>query len=107
MYNSVNNGELFLSVRDAAAALSVWPNTALKGLLELESHGFIKPQQKGAFSLKSRHSTTWILTEFPYRDALPTKDFMRWKAPENQKPVSKFETDGLKNCDRGTPKRAA
>ncbi len=105
LYNGVNNGELFLSVRDAAEALGVAPNTAQKTLEELQSLGFVRVAERGAFSLKSRHATTWILTEFPYRDALPTTDFMRWQPTEIQKPASKFDTDSVKRKHRDTLRR--
>lgn len=100
LYNGANNGELFLSVRDAATAINVAPNTALKAFADLETHGFIRAAQRGSFSLKSRHATTWILTEFPYRDALPTKCFARWVPHENQKAVSICNAGDVKICDR-------
>lgn len=100
LYNGMNNGELFLSVRHAAKALNIAPNTASKALRDLLDRGFIRTNQPGTFHLKTRHATTWILTEFGFRDDLPTRDFMRWKAGEKQKPASESDADGIKLCDR-------
>lgn len=108
LFNGMNNGDLFLSVRDAAQALNVTANTAMKAFGELETHGFIRARQRGAFTLKIRHATTWILTEFPHGTELPTKDFMRWAPPAGKEnTVSKIQTDGMKNSDRGGKRRAA
>jgi hypothetical protein len=102
LYNGSNNGQLFLSVRDAAKRLHVTPNTVSPWFGVLIETGFIKVAQRGTFSLKSRHATSWTLTEFPLGDDLPTKEFARWRSTDEiQKPVSKSETDGIKNCDRG------
>lgn len=103
LFDGTNNGRLFLSVRDAAKRLNVSPNTVMPWFHALIEKGFIVASQRGAFSLKKRHATSWILTEFSVGDALPTRDFMRWKAPiDNQKPVSETDTNGIKNCVRGT-----
>lgn len=108
LFNGVNNGELFLSVRDAALGVNVTPNTALKALKELEAHGFIRAALRGAFTLKHRHATTWVLTEFGYANQIPTKDFMRWQPPDkNQKPASNSTTDGINICDRRARNQAA
>lgn len=97
LYNGSNNGDLFLSVREAAKRLGVSNNTASKAFKELEEKGFIIARQKGYFKQKTRHATSWILTEFKYNGQLPTKEFMRW-SPESKTrtqdlilTVSKFE----------------
>ncbi len=104
LHNGMNNGELFLSVREAARRLGVWPNTALKAIHELEDKGFIRPKQRGSFDWKDGKATSWILTEFAHAGQLPTKDFMGWQPEgEKQKPVSENATDGLNHCDRPAP----
>jgi hypothetical protein len=77
LYNGQNNGELFLSEREAAARLGCNPKTAAKALKQLVEWGFIRPVVKGSFHWKERHATDWLLTEFAYGNALPTKDFMK------------------------------
>lgn len=101
LYNGRNNGELFLSVREAARRLRVAPNTAVKAIAQLQDRGFIRANHVGSFNWKGGNATSWILTEFSFADQLPTKDFMRWRPQaENQKPILVLETDGRKNCDR-------
>jgi len=89
-----NNGRIPYSIRQAAAELRISPATASRGLRELQTHGFIIPVTKGAFSLKKRHATEWRLTEFPCdpTHALASKDFMRWR-PRNLEHGIRSETD--------------
>lgn len=87
LYDGQNNGNVFLSVRRAALALNIGKNAAAVGLKQLQERGFIKARQKGAFSLKARHATTWVLTEFEFADQLATKDFTRWVGREKPVPL--------------------
>jgi hypothetical protein len=108
LYNGTNNGELFLSVRCAARRLSISCNTAAKAFKALEGHGFIRAAMRGTFTLKIRHATSWVLTEFEHAGQLATKDFMRWQpSSEIQKPLSKTDTNGMKPCDRASRNEAA
>lgn len=107
LHNGMNNGELFLSVREAGARLNVGKDTAGRYFRELEAKGFIRPRTKGSFDYKARHATCWVLTEFSYAGQLPTKDFMKWRPAEKQKPVPKIRTDGPQNRDRTGRKNAA
>lgn len=81
LYNGTNNGDLYLSVRDAAAAINANKGTASKAFRELEQMGFIRANQAGSFAWKSGKATgkatSWILEEFGFGDALATKAFMR------------------------------
>lgn len=83
-YNGSNNGEISLSVREAALLVHVAKDTASKTLHELEEKGFIKRSQCGSFNFKLRHATTWILTEFELYDTPPTKEFARWSAKNSE-----------------------
>ena len=78
-YNGDNNGDVSMSVREAAKLLGCAINTTRLAFSQLEDRGFIRLSEKGTFRLKSRHSTTWELTEWPRDGKLATKDFMRWK----------------------------
>ena len=105
LYNGLNNGDLFLSVRDAALRLNVSKTTVAPVFKEVESRGFIRARQRGSFAWKERHATSWILTEFSFAGQPPTKDFMRWTpGPEIQKPVRKagqtVQAFGLKKAQR-------
>lgn len=79
LYNSQNNGEIAMSVRRLAERLRVHKDTANKALKELEDRGFIRVAQRGSFHWKGNVATTYILTEYEYRSAAPTKEFLRWK----------------------------
>ena len=81
LHNGHNNGELFLSVREAAQRLNCDKNAAHAAFGILEEHGFIRPHVKGAFTRKTRHATSWVLTEFEHGGQPPTKDFTRWQLP--------------------------
>jgi hypothetical protein len=90
LYYGLNNGELFLSVREAARRLGCSSNFAAKCIAELCDRGFVRPHRLGGFNMKSEArrgtATCWVLTEFPLGNALATKDFMRWTPAPNSQP---------------------
>lgn len=94
-YNGGNNGEISLSVREAAHLIHVAKDTATKSFHELEAKGFIRRNVCGSFNWKLRHATTWILTEYPFLEKEATKDFARW-SPENSDPGPKVGS----NCPK-------
>ncbi len=77
-FNGSNNGEISLSVREAARLVNIAKDTATKAFHELEAKGFIRRNVCGSFNWKLKHATTWILTEHPFGDQLATKEFTRW-----------------------------
>ena len=86
-YNSFNNGEITMSVREAAVLVHISKNTATKCFHELEAKGFIRRNVCGSFDWKLKQATTWILTEFPLGETLATKDFASWTSKkENHGP---------------------
>jgi hypothetical protein len=96
-YDGTNNGEIPYSCREAVASLHVGQTTAVRALRELQERGFIAVTRQGAFSLKTRHSTKWLLTEFPRAGSLAiegSKEFMRWQPPEEKKPAPKIQNTG-------------
>ena len=78
-YNGFNNGEISMSVREAARALHIAKDTATRTFHELEEKGFIKRHVCGSFNWKLRHASTWILTEFALGETPPSKEFARWR----------------------------
>lgn len=79
-YNGANNGEIFMSHRDAAIALAVHRNTVGGWFRELERRGFIvmtRAPHLGPCGVG--RSSTWALTEFPttngHRATLAFKNF--------------------------------
>ena len=90
-FNGSNNGEIFLSVRDAAKFVNIAKDTATKSFHELEAKGFIRRYVCGSFNWKRKHATTWILTEHAFGDQLATKDFASW-VPSKSEPGPKRGT---------------
>ncbi len=97
-YNGSNNGLIVYSVRQAAGELKIGKTTAAKAFTDLQTHGFIVAEQRGAFHWKidltgrrHRPASEWRLTAYHSDRATgverkyPTKEFMRW--PENQNTV--------------------
>jgi hypothetical protein len=84
-YNGINNGRIPYSVRQAANALHISGQTAMRTLRLLQDRGFIVCTKKGAFSMKAvRDASEWRLTEYSddVRPNHATKEFMRWRPPE-------------------------
>lgn len=78
-YNGKNNGYVHCSVRSLAQELGCSPNTASKGIKELEEKGFIKCRFKGKFDHKVHRASEFILTEYPFGENKATKDYVHWK----------------------------
>lgn len=83
-----NNGMIPCSLLELAQEVRISKQTAMRALETLQSRGFIVQTTKGAFNIKHRHATEWLLTEF--KDdragkslALPSKDFARWRKSEH------------------------
>jgi DNA-binding transcriptional MocR family regulator len=87
-YNGSNNGELFLSHRDAARAIGVSKNTVGPYFDELQERGFIHQVQAGYLGPDGvGKAAIWALDELPTADRKPAlKRFLVWKM---QKPVPK------------------
>ncbi len=91
-YNGSNNGEIAMSVRDAARLVGCHKDTAVKALRELEQKGWIRMARTGSFhwkvearGRKHRAATTWRITNQPIGlglDMKATKESQKW-APEN------------------------
>lgn len=92
LYHGGNNGDLFMSERELGRRLAVDRRTARKALADLADRGFIAVTERGGFSRKVRHATSWRLTEHVCDGRLPTKDFMRWPLRRRQQPVLRAST---------------
>ncbi|EHQ99496.1 hypothetical protein [Bradyrhizobium sp. WSM471] len=79
LYNGNNNGEIGLSVRQAAEAIHVAKDTAARAMSRLQDRGFIVATTKGRF-VRKRHATRWRLTEFKcdLTDQPASRDFESW-----------------------------
>jgi hypothetical protein len=78
LYDGGNNGDVFLSIREAAKRLGIGKNRSHDAFRELEDRGFIRAKKRGVFT--TREATTWVLTEFSFGNQPPTKDFMHWQS---------------------------
>ena len=103
-YNGQNNGDVGLSVREAAELVHSSTNTAQRALSRLQDLGFIRVKQKGSFDQKARHSTRWILTMYPYNNQDETKDFMRWKPEAKNKSRYQSRVPSVSIQSTETPK---
>jgi hypothetical protein len=84
LHNGSNNGRVFLSQRDAAAAAGVADvGAAGRALRELVDCGFIRVTTRGAFSVKERHATAFRLTFEPCEAQPPTNDWRKY-SPEQE-----------------------
>lgn len=103
LFNGFNNGELFLSVRQAAKRLGCGKNLAAELIEQLRDRGFIRPNEVGAFNMKAAagggKATSWILTEHPFGNAtVGTRDFMRWPAKDPARKAIDGPAHGDSRC---------
>lgn len=75
-----NNGDISLSIREAAEHANIAKATAGKAFKNLEKKGFIKKRFEGSFSQKKRLSSEYELTHEGYNGRAPTKEFTRYEA---------------------------
>lgn len=98
-FNGSNNGDIFLSYRDAAKALNAHRNTVGKWFDDLLERGFIRlttPPHLGPSGVGQ--ASKWALEELPTSDGKPAgKAFMSWRG--KQKPHTKNRTPRHKDCD--------
>lgn len=89
LYNGRNNGQIFLSVREAAKLMGmVDTGAASRAFRELIDHRLIVKTSTGAFSIKQRHASCWRLTFLPTEGSAATRDFANWK-PTPGSPAAK------------------
>lgn len=98
---SNNNGELTLSLDEAARLLGLGKATVQRALEELEAAGFAEKVVQGHWY--GRKASQWRVTDQPFRDQPPSRDWQKPKA-ENQNSVLKrsmFNPDGTIRKPKG------
>jgi hypothetical protein len=75
-FNGGNNGELSLSLDEAAHLLGIGKGTAQRAFAELADKGFIAMTKKGQWY--GRRATTWRVTDKGWNGDLPTYAWKRW-----------------------------
>jgi hypothetical protein len=105
-FTGSNNGEIFLSHRDAARLLNVHFNTVGGYFAALEDHGFIRMTVGPHLGPSGiGQAAKWALEEMPTQDGRPaTKGFAVWRS-EN-KPVTETVTRRTENRDMEQRKEA-
>ena len=89
-FNGRNNGDLSLSLDEAARLLGIGKTTALRAFAELETKGFIKMTKRGQWY--GRMATTWAVTDRPHQGNPPTCDWKNWR------PIPKPLKTGSRYC---------
>jgi hypothetical protein len=78
-FNGSNNGEIYLSHREAAKLLNMHRNSIGTYFDVLIEHGFLKQTTKPHLGPSGvGQSAKWELTELPVNNRPATKEFMRW-----------------------------
>ena len=83
-FNGINNGHISFSIREGFGLLGYAPNTIKRYFDELVDKGFLRIKEKGSFSYKKRHATTWIITCEEYNNQ-KSRDFKHWKKTDRKK----------------------
>jgi AraC-like DNA-binding protein len=86
-FNGRNNGDLSLSLDQAAQRLGVSKSTAARAFKELQNKGFIKMSRQGNWH--GRQATTWAVTDRTWNGHIATHDWKHWRPP---KPCKKTES---------------
>jgi hypothetical protein len=77
--NFKNNGQIYLSLRDAAEEIGSGMEEVSNWFRELQHYGFIAKTQDGYLGTEGRgRAPHWRLTEVSYMRDLPTRDFLKW-----------------------------
>lgn len=85
-----NNGQIALSMTEAARLLGLGKTTVTRAFRELEGKGFIVKTKQGQWY--GRLASEWRLTDKPFNDSPATND---WKQPR-QKPIEEHAVRRLK-----------
>ena len=85
-----NNGQIFLSHREAAKALNMGRDTVAGYFAVLIERGFLVQTCGHCLGPEGvGQAATYALTEEPLNGMSATKNFMKWREPEKQKPCRK------------------
>jgi len=83
MFNGANNGELYLSTRDATALVGVTDRAAASAALnDLVAHGLAVREETGDFF--NRHATCYRLTFAPAKGRAPSNEWRDWNQPDER-----------------------
>ena len=91
---SNNNGELTLSLDEAARLLGLGKATVSRAFDELAQAGFIEKTRQGQWY--GRKASQWRVTDQPMQGAIPTRDWQKPKAgnPQSVPKRTMFDRNG-------------
>jgi hypothetical protein len=100
-FNGGNNGQLHLSLEEAAALLSLGKATILRALQELEAKGFIRLAKRGQWY--GRRASEYAVTDREVDGAPATNDWKDWRpdagkaprAPRYRRPAHKTKSGSI------------
>ena len=79
-FNGSNNGEIYLSHREAAKLLNMHRNSIGTYFDVLIEHGFVKQTTRPHLGPSGvGQAAKWELTELPVNNRPATKEFIRWR----------------------------
>jgi hypothetical protein len=84
-YNGGNNGDLSLSLDEAARLLHLGKATVARAFAELEAKGFIRMTARGQWY--GRLATTYAVTDRPIGNNPPTNAWRIWRPDKNHSSV--------------------
>jgi predicted transcriptional regulator len=76
-YNGGNNGDLSLSLDEAARLLHLGKATVARAFAELEAKGFIRMTARGRWY--GRQATTYAVSDRPMKNSPPTNTWRVWR----------------------------
>ena len=101
-FHGGNNGDLSLSMDEAARLLGIGKATAQRAFAELEAKGFLMMMRKGQWV--GRLATTWRATDKGCKGELPTNDWKTWQ-PQRPPPDVRPETEPTPEPGKPSPFR--
>lgn len=77
-YNGFNNGELSLSLREAASLLGMSQTTVKRAFDELVMKGFLRKTREGHWY--GRRAAEYAVTDREHQGHLATRDWAKWRS---------------------------
>ena len=99
-FNGWNNGDLHLTLDEAATVLRMGRNTTVKAQKELLEKGFIYRTQRSGFH--QHVPTLWALTDMPLKNQPPPHRYKTWK-PKIHSPGAVLEPLSVPKRHSQTP----
>lgn len=103
-FHGNNNGQMALSLEQAATLLGMGKATVGRALAELQEKGFVVCTKRGHWY--GRQASTWAVTLESIGGAVPTHDWKRWQPPKAQPAKRSRKSAKTENGSNTDPSRA-